>query len=586
MKNNQEKSFFITIAAVSLLLTVLVLRLFYIQIIKQRDYQTLSESIRARVITHIASRGCIYDRYGNVLAESRIIYDLYLVPYQMKEPEKVFAVLQQIGLKTDNLREKINKKNYLPYEPLLLKSNLDIRAISYLEELGKNLPGVVLSSRIVRNYPNRRIAAHLLGYVGEISKKELSYLKKYGYKLGDIVGMAGVEKYYDHYLKGINGGQPLEVDPLGNPIKELMAFEPIPGANLYLTIDLALQSKVEEIFANNKGGVVVLAVDSGEVLAMVSKPDYDPNYFTDILTEKEWQEILKSDHPLHNRVLTGYPPGSTFKIVTLMTALQDKLFNRKQRYYCPGAFYLGKRKFDCWLGHGHGNLDLWQGFINSCNVVFYNLGLMLGPQKIAETAVGFGFGLPTNIDLPYEEKGLIPTERWKKRKYDLPWYPGDSLNMAIGQGYILVSPLQMALAASALANENGYIFKPYLARKIIAPSGKVLLENGRELTGELPFQAENRLKLKSLMQDVVANGTGKRALVQGFNVCGKTGTAEHGAQKKAHAWFVSFAPYEEPEIAMAVFVEEGGAGGEKAAEISGQIYAWWYKHRSNHVGKI
>lgn len=583
---NKERSLLISSWVIAFLFFVLAMRLFYIQIIKHRDYQTLSESIRARVITHIASRGCIYDRYGQIMAESRVIYDLYLVPYQMKEPEKVFMVLQKIGLKTDNLRNKINKKNYLPYEPLLLKSNLDIRAISYLEELGKELPGVVLSSRIVRNYPNRRIAAHVLGYVGEINKKELGYLRKYGYKLGDIIGMAGVEKYYDHYLKGINGGQPLEVDPLGNPIKELVAFEPIPGANLYLTIDLALQIKAEEIFANNKGGIIVLEVASGEVLAMVSKPDYDPNYFTDILTEQEWQEILKSDHPLHNRVLTGYPPGSTFKIITLMTALQDKFFNKKQRFYCPGAFYLGKRKFDCWLTPGHGNLDLFQGFINSCNVVFYNLGLMLGPQKIAETAAGFGFGLSSNIDLPYEAKGLIPTERWKKRQYDLPWYPGDSLNMAIGQGYILVSPLQMALAASAIANENGYIFKPYLARKILSPNGKVLLENNKELTAALPFLAENREILKNLMKDVVAVGTGKRAQVQGFSVCGKTGTAEQGLNKKSHAWFVSFAPHAAPEIAMVVFVEEGGAGGEKAADISGQIYNWWFKQRSKYVGKI
>jgi len=242
---------------------------------------------------------------------------------------------------------------------------------------------------------------------------------------------------------------------------------------------------------------------------------------------------------------------------------------------------IGKR-FDCWKEQGHGKLNFYRGFYKSCNVVFYNTGIKVGPGKIAKTAANFGLGLPTNIDLPYEDQGFIPTEKWKKRQYKISWYPGDTLNMAIGQGYILTTPMQQAVLVSGLTNSDGLLLKPYLVKRIVSVENKNLINRKREIVGKLNFKSENIEKIKQLMRDVVKRGTGRRSFIEGYEICGKTGTAEIGKKKKTHAWFISFAPYEEPELVMVVFVEEGGYGGDVAAGLARQIYDWWQKNRSVH----
>jgi penicillin-binding protein 2 len=262
-----------------------------------------------------------------------------------------------------------------------------------------------------------------------------------------------------------------------------------------------------------------------------------------------------------------------------MTALEDRAFNIHQRFFCPGYFRLSGRVFRCWERAGHGAIDFYHGFLNSCNVVFYTIGLQLDPDHIAKTASSFGLGLATGIDYPYEATGLIPTQRWKIRTYNQQWYPGDSLNMAIGQGFILATPLQMSLVVASLGNPSYHLMKPYLVSHIVDPEGKEVFAQRPEIAGTLPFSKENIATIIKLMTEVVSKGTGKNAYLLQFPVAGKTGTSEVYNQKKDHAWFVSFGPVAQPEIAMAVFVEEGGFGGVVAAGVSREIYAWWAKNR-------
>lgn len=580
--NRDKLGFYCLIFAFSLF-AILGLRVIYLQLWKGSEYKQLSENVRARVIPKIAPRGRIYDRNGKIVAESKIVYDLYILPYQLKDPARVFGFLKNLGLTTKGTEDIYWNKKYLPYQPVLVKKNISIREISFIEENRETLPGLMISSRIIRTYPYGKIMSHVLGYVGEINSAELDNLKNYGYKIGDIIGMAGIERYYDQYLKGINGGQPLEVDPLGNPVRKLNDMDPIPGADIFLTIDLDFQKYAEELFGNNKGALIALDPRNGEILAMLSKPDFNPNYFTDVLTEKQWQEIISKEHPLHDRALTGYPPGSVFKIITSLAALEYSGFNRSQNYYCPGFLRLGGRRFNCWVGSGHGKLNFFEGFRQSCNVVFYNLGLLLGPDRISQSAANFGLGLATNIDLPFESSGLIPTQKWKKRIYNEDWYPGDSANMAIGQGFILTTPLQMATVVASLANPDYEILRPYLAKKIVSSADKVLMEKEKEVVSRLSFNEKNIEQVKQLMFEVVDKGTGKNAKLEGRQICGKTGTAEIFKPRKTHAWFVSFAPYQNPEIVVVVFVEGGGFGGEIAASLARDIYKWWFKQRSAYA---
>ncbi|GBR72274.1 penicillin-binding protein 2 superfamily [Candidatus Termititenax spirochaetophilus] len=563
-------------------LAVIILRLFYLQVIRHDYYDFLADGIRSRIIPSIAPRGIIYDRNGIVLAESKLIYSLDILPYQISDQQFVLNFLKRIKIDTSALEQRLNNKSYLPYELISVKRVLEPWQISYIEENKSALEGVVISTRIVRYYPQAKEAAHVLGYVGQIGSTELSRLKNYGYQMGDIIGLAGIERYYDSYLRGVDGGQSLEVDKYGNPVRNLHSLESVPGHNIYLTIDFALQQAASRVLGDRKGAIVIVNPQSGEVLAMVSKPDYDPNYFTDFLSEKEWQELRANEHPLYNRALGSYPPGSTFKIVTFMAALEDKIDTARQ-FFCNGHIVVTNRRFDCWYADhgGHGKQNLLQGFVNSCNIVFYNLGLLLTPQKIADTAAAFGLGVATNIDLPFENNGFVPTERWKKRRYNQEWFPGDSLNMAIGQGYLLTTPLQMTLLTAAVADEQNRLHKPYILNKVLSVEGKAIVQNKPESVNTLPFTKANIELVRGLMRDVVDGGTGSNARVQGLVIRGKTGTAEN--QRKDHAWFVSYGPYEKPDLAMAVFVEEGGFGGTVAARIARDIYTW-YDARAKQKG--
>jgi len=307
-------------------------------------------------------------------------------------------------------------------------------------------------------------------------------------------------------------------------------------------------------------------------------PAYDPNYFTDVLTDQEWLEIQRQDHPLHNRALSAYPPGSTFKIITLLTALADKNINRKATYFCQGYIKYGGRELTCWQHSGHGRMNLMNGFINSCNIVFYNLGMKLDHKNIANTAVEFGLGSMTGVDLPYESKGLIPTAEWKKDYYNKEWYPGDTVNMSIGQGFVLATPLQMATLVAVIANRNGSVHKPFIVKQIISSDKETIMLRKPEILSSHSIDQEDIKFIREAMSKVVISGTGKGARIKDYAIAGKTGTSEV-FNKEDHGWFVSYGPTESPNLAVAVFIEHGGQGSGLPVRISSRIYNWWKENR-------
>jgi len=559
------------------MLLIIISRLFYLQIIRNDFYNFQADRIRSRTIPRAAPRGIIYDRYGVILAESKLTYELAVLPHALKDQQFVLKFLRDIKINVNRLEQRLNNKDYLPFELISVKLNLEPWQIGYLEENKQALEGVIINTRIVRHYPHNNETAHVLGYVGQIGSAELARLRNEGYRIGDIIGQSGIERQYDRYLRGVDGGQSMEVNPHGKPVSGLRFFEPVPGHNVYLTIDFALQQQVAKSLGNHKGAIVVVKPSTGEVLAMVSKPDYNPNYFTRFLSAREWQELRASDHPLYNRALGAYPPGSIFKIVTLMAALESKI-DTASAFNCPGHMMLGRRRFGCWRASGHGRQNLLSGFVNSCNVVFYNLGLLLTPQKIADAAAAWGLGMTTDIDLPSETAGLMPTERWKRRQHAQEWFPGDSLNLSIGQGYLLTTPLQMAMLTASVANEQSRLYKPYVVNKVVSAEGKNISQTRPEIVHALPFSRENMDLMRRLMREAVEDGTGTNAEVRGLVIRGKTGTAENN--RKDHAWFVAYGPQQRADLAMAVFVEEGGFGGVEAARMAREIFVWWDKERS------
>jgi len=550
-------------------------RLFYLQIISYNYYQDLSIQIRSRIIPSVAPRGIIYDRFGKILARNKPAYFLYAAVKEIKDLDNLKTFLKEsLQIPGKTIDQKLSER-LTSFEPLLLKKYLTTKEVVTIEEHRSDFPSLVIGSRITRDYPYGNIASHVIGYTGEISTKELKIRK--GYRLNDIIGLAGIEREYDRYLKGINGGQQIEVDPLGNPIRKMKNIELIPGDDLYLTIDIELSKKADSLMSKFKGAVVILDANSGEVLTLISKPDFDPNYFSDYLTNEEWKDIQGKDHPLHNRALTGYPPASVFKIFTGLAALENKLFSNKTKFYCAGGIKVGGRHFGCWKKHG--TIDFYHGIIDSCDVVFYNVGMKLGSKNIAKYAAMFGLGTPTGVDLPFEGRGLVANAKWKKKYYGQEWYPGDTLNMAIGQGYLLTSPIQLATALLPIANDNHILYQPYIVKKIINKNNDLIMQTEPKRNTRIDLSENAYTFMKNALRDVIIKGTGKRAGLKNFPIAGKTGTAETG-KKKNHAWFVSYSPANDPEIVMAVFIEFGGSGGGSPAYISRELHHWWQKNRS------
>ncbi len=542
-------------------------RLFWMQVIHADYYKDQSTRNRIRLIELPAPRGTLYDRNGKIMVEDRVRYNLALIPQEVEDREDIFKVIsQQLNIPVDSLRQDYRKGYRAPFAPVLLVSNISKeQGLSFEEKLFR-LPGLLVETRPIRYYHNGQASAHVVGYLGEIGAEELERLKPYGYKVRDLVGRTGLEKSFDLQLRGENGGTQIEVNHRGRMVHVLGHRSPKRGKDLWLTLDAGLQEKASSLLAGRRGAVVALNPETGEILAMTSYPAFDPNAFLDSKRRGEVKEWLQQQSsPFLNRAFGAYTPGSIFKIVTASAALQKGKINPQTSFECEGFLRLGTYSFGCWNGKGHGSENLFEGFAHSCNVYFFHLGLLLGPESLVEECQRWGLGRGTEIELAGEAPGLVPNRHWKWQVFHQPWYDGDTLNFAIGQGYLLMTPLQAARMISAVAN-GGKLVKPYLVKQV----GSVEVAQPRSQTMGLDQKTVDAILegLRRVIDD--PTGTGQLALSSQVSIAGKTGTAEtpDGA---SHAWFVGFAPVENPKIAFAVFLEHGGGGGYAAAPIGKQL---------------
>lgn len=552
---------------------LLLLRLAQLQVIDGRRYQKMAAENAAKTVVAPAPRGIIYDRNGKVMVANRPVFSVQVLPELLSSPDvsKRERILARLG---ELLGEKI-EFNVSAGRPLIVKNNVPAETAIRIEEAKDELEGVVVNALPVRSYPYGSVASHLLGYVGEIGADDLKRMKGEGYRLGDSIGQDGIEKYYDRELRGVDGGKKIEVDAFGAPTRLLESIKPLPGADVKLTIDLDLQIAAEKALQGKEGAVVILDPRTGELLAMVSHPNFDPNLFIDQLDKSKWWALNQKSHPFMNRALAIYPPGSIFKVVTMSAALTENLTKTNEIFNCPGFYKINNRYAACWKPTGHGRLSLVEGLTQSCDVVFYELGKRLGPDRLAKYAKNYGLGEKTGIDLPQEKKGLIPTAEWKQKVWKEPWYDGDSINYGIGQGFVQVTPLQMAAVYGTIA--AGKRMKPYVVQEIKNREGDILYQGKQEEVGKAPVAWGTLAAIRKALAAVVERATGIAAKVAGIPAAGKTGTAENPGLP--HAWFLCYAPVDDPKIAMAVFVAHGEHGDRTSAYVARDILTWYRDNR-------
>ena len=586
--------------AVGAIFLLLMLRLWHLQILNAEDYRSMSENNRLRFVPVAASRGAIMDRGGKVLVSNRPSFSLAVIPQEVKDKDALIARLSKLlHLDAADLTERWEKtKGRAKYYPIVLASNISRDQVEIVEENRLRLPGVEIEMKPVREYSSKNLAAHLLGYIGEISEDELSRKGFEEYNPGDYIGKNGIERSHENELHGNDGGRQLEVDARGRVLRTLSETYPTVGNSVVLTIDAAVQKQAEYAFGDQAGAAVALDVNSGEVIAFVSNPAFDPALFSGKLPADIWKSYLEDKrHPLENKALTGqYPPGSTFKIITALAGLEDGKTTESTSVNCSGAYELGGSTFKCWNKHGHGTTSLKKSLRESCDVYFYQLGERLGVDRIAQTAKKFMLGAAMGVGLLNEKAGLIPTADWKQKRFGKRWYHGETLPVAIGQGYVLMTPIQMASMIATVANE-GTVYRPFLVKRIVDTDGKALKEFKPEIMGRTGISSEKFRLVKQGLLAVVnePGGTGGMARLSEVRVAGKTGTSQvvkmrdskKGTpyQYRDHALFVAFAPYDKPEIAVAVVVEHGEHGGAAAAPIAGRILRTYFDGKKT-VSKV
>ncbi|BBB90258.1 MAG TPA: penicillin-binding protein 2 [Methylomusa anaerophila] len=566
-------------------IVLLVVRLGWLQLVQGAQYKKIAEENRVRQVVTQAPRGTIYDRNGTVLVTNRPSFAISIIPAEYTSPEQETPLLAGIiGITTEKIETMIRQGEKFPYTPLRLKRDVDQVAIARVEERKRYLPGVIIEAVPVRHYVYKELAAHLCGFVGVISEEEYDQGKNMGYHPNDLVGKDGLEREWEKTLRGKNGGRRVEINASGEEVGALEDKPSIPGNAIVLTLDVNLQKAAEEALAAQvaasgkmgepaKGGaVVVLDVRTGGVLAMASNPSFDPNVFAVGISNSNWEKIITNpNNPLTNRVIQStYPPGSVFKIVTASAALNMGLTSREEIFEDKGVYVLNGWSFYGWETTGLGRLNIVDGIAWSSDPLFYELGRRLGADNLAAYALTFGLGNPTGIQLAGEEAGVVPSIEWKRANYGEEWYPGETLIAAIGQGYYLVTPLQQALLAMAVAT-GGVIHRPLLVDKTITPEGNVIQAYQPEIARTVYLRPEVWDTVRQGMRAVIEKGTAA-AVFTGFPraVAGKTGSAETG-KGTTHSWFACYAPYENPEIAVAVLIDEGGEGSMAAAPVARHI---------------
>jgi len=574
-KHRLNGIFFIIIAAVVILLS----RLFYLQVLNGEEYRRLSENNCIRLQSIEPSRGLIYDTSGRLLVDNRPTYDLCVIVRDAKPlKETIKNLASYIQASEFELMNKVkSKKGLRSYKPIVLIKNLDRDLLSIIEARKYDLPGILIKVRPKRFYIHQS-ASHLIGYLGEVNVKELKSKDFDGVKSGDDVGKFGIEKEYETELRGFRGGRQVEVNSKGQVVRVLKTVKADPGYNIYLTLNLNLQMKTEELLQGKVGAAVAMNPETGEILALASSPTFNQNDFIGGISHSKWQALIENpDRPMSNKAIQGeYPPGSTYKIVTAMAALEENTIDENTKLFCGGKLTFGNRDFRCWNWKtgGHGNLDVVGALTESCDVFFYQVAQKLGVDKLAWYARASGLGYPTEISLDHEADGLVPTAEWKRQVKGVPWRPGETLNISIGQGYNLVTPLQILSLTAAVGNE-GLRFKPRLIKVIKTADGSQIFESKPEVSGKLPVSKKNLDLIRKGLWRVVNSdkGSARNVAIKGVHVSGKTGTSQVVSRKlnepepeveakkvrhhRAHALFVAYAPSVHPEIAVSVIIDHG-----------------------------
>lgn len=569
-----------------LVIAVLIGRAGYLQIYEGEYYAGLADGNRIRIIPAVAPRGTFYDRNGQLLVTNRPGFTVSLLPLTSPIKEEVIERLSAlVHVPVEDIKAKI--AGHSGFDPIRIKADVTPDIVSIIEEQKELYPGVMIENTPIRDYVLKQEGAHTFGYVSEINDEELKEKKADGYKSGDIIGKFGLEKIYDKYVRGEDGGDQVEVDVSGKPVKRLGRKVPVPGDDLVLTIDKDLQTAAEKAVDDRLAAIhasaaaaVVLNPQTGEVLAMVSRPAFDPNLFAHGISSKDWAKLNNNPfHPMDNKTISGeYPPGSTFKIVTGTAALTEGKVAPEEKIFDSGHHWIipkGNAE-----GEALGWINFQEALAHSDNVYFYEMGNRLGIDLLEKYARMFGLGQRTGIDLPYEAKGLVANREYKKKNFeDGDWYLSETFDAAIGQGFNLVTPLQAAMVMGEIA-ADGKRYKPHLVSRIQTQDGDVIKEFQPELLSELQVPANVIRLVQEGLHDVTKFGTAASTF-RGFpvDIAGKTGTAEN-SQGRDHGWFVAYGPFDNPNIVVAVIVEQGGFGSQSAVPIGREIF-----EAAFHVGR-
>ena len=588
-----QRRFLFYSAAAALVFLLLAMRLWYLQIISFEDLQERSVRNRTRVLTLDAPRGPIYDRHGNLLVDNRPAFRISVMRQDVDDRAALFEQLATLlDVSPDELEERWQAGRKLPiYRPVPLADDVSREVVERVQEHSVTMPGVLTEVRPVRDYLDQGSAAHLIGYLGEITEEELAKEHFGEARAGDFVGKTALERTYEEFLNGGKGKRLVEVDVQGKLLRQLQMDPPRPGNKVYLTLDRELQEATDEAFTDESGAAIALDVKTGNILAMVSRPTFNPSLFAMGIAGDEWQQLSEDKrHPLQNKVIAGqYPPGSTFKMIVALAALREGVADVQRTIDCEGDFVVGGSRYRCWKKDGHGPTNLKKALRESCDVWFYQVGLELGIDKLSAAAREFGLGAPVGYPLPGERSGVIPSQEWKHKHYNKPWYAGETVIASIGQGFVLTTPIQLAVMTAALAN-GGTVLQPQVIKKVEDWAGNTLLETEPQVTRQVNYAAKDWKAIRDGLIAVVnePRGTGQVARLDDVLVAGKTGTSQVVRRKsdeeeeldqdgevpyrfRPHALFVAYAPAEDPEIAIAVVVEHGQSGGSAAGPIARQI---------------
>jgi len=605
LKNHQREIFYfrlrlvLSLGFVAVMLFILLARFFYLQIFRHDYFHTLGESNRIYVVPIVPNRGLLMDRNGVVMAQNYSGYTLEVTPSKVSNMDALITDLSKLVEITPKDIKRFQKllSERQALETLPIRSQLSDDEVARVAAQRFRFPGVEIKARLFREYPFTDVTSHLIGYVGRINQNDIDQLEDddsaSNYLGSDYIGKTGIEQSYEQELHGTTGFEQVEVDASGRAVRVLSRTSPQSGNTLVLTLDAKLQQVAEEAFGDYRGALVAIDPANGEVLAFISKPGYDPSLFIDGIDTETWDELNNSpDTPLNNRALRGqYPPGSTFKPFMALTGLHFGTRSPSRTISDPGYYMLpgSRHQYRDWKAGGHGSVDMFKSIVISCDTYYYGLATELGIDNIYSYLSRFGFGKKTGIDMEGESSGLLPSAEWKMKRYKQAWYAGDTVSVGIGQGYNLVTPLQLAFATATLAND-GVAFQPHLIKEIRRSRGEPLLTESRQLF-DLQIDPEHMKLVKSAMEAVTKPGGTAAGAGAGapYRMAGKTGTAQVVAMKQGekydakrlseynrdHAWFIAFAPADKPRIALAVLAENGGHGGTTAAPIARKVLDYY-----------